>query len=404
MTSSVKIIFAMITGLLLPFLSQAQNVGAQKIESLQEVLDQLYVEMIPMCSQLIGVGRALAGFAALWYIASRVWKHLANAEAIDFYPLFRPFVMGFAILIFPSVLNLINGIMQPTVAVTSGMVKNSDKAIQVLLAEKEKAMKSSDAWQMYIGETGQGDRDKWYKYTHPDDKAGTGEGVLAGIGNDIKFAMASAGYSLRNTIKEWISEVLEVVFQAAALCINTLRTFNLIVLSILGPLVFGLSVFDGFHYTFRHWLAKYINVFLWLPVANLFGAIIGKVEENMLKLDLSHVQSTGDTVFSRTDLGYLIFMIIGIIGYFTVPAIANYIMNVGSANAIGYKVDTFISNASGMTGYATGSIAGAAGNRMANGAQNIRNAPGHFMEGYNGTGRSGSSGGNQYQYEKLSGK
>src|SRR4051812_47509278 len=330
MTTSVKFIFWMIAGILLPLLSHSQSQGATNLESLHEVLDQLYLEMIPMCSQLIGVGRALAAFAALWYISSRVWKHLASSEAIDFYPLFRPFVIGFAILIFPSVLNLINGVMQPTVEVTSGMVKNSDKAIEVLLAEKEKAIKSSDAWQMYIGETGQGDRNKWYKYTHPEDINGVKEGVLAGIGNDIKFAMAAAGYSLRNTIKEWISEVLEVVFQAAALCINTLRTFNLIVLSILGPLVFGLSVFDRFQYTLRHWLAKYINVFLWLPVANLFGAIIGKVEENMLKLDLSQVQSTGDTVFSRTDIGYLIFMIIGIVGYFTVPAIANYIMNVGS--------------------------------------------------------------------------
>src|SRR3954464_803649 len=166
MGRSVKIILWMITGMFLPFLSMAQTGSGLSgdIASLHEVLDQLYAEMIPMCSQLIGVGRALAAFAALWYISSRVWKHLASSEAIDFYPLFRPFVIGFAILIFPSVLNLINGVMQPTVEVTSGMVKNSDKAIEVLLAEKEKAIKSSDAWQMYIGENGQGDRDKWYKY------------------------------------------------------------------------------------------------------------------------------------------------------------------------------------------------------------------------------------------------
>jgi len=30
---------------------------------------------------------------------------------------------------------------------------------------------------------------------------------LEGIGNEVKFAMAAAGYSLRNTIKEWILEV-----------------------------------------------------------------------------------------------------------------------------------------------------------------------------------------------------
>lgn len=74
-----------------------------------------------------------------------------------------------------------------------------------------------------------------------------------------------------------------------------MRTFNLIILAILGPLVFGLSVVDGFGHTLKHWLARYINVFLWLPVANIFGAVIGKIQENMLVIDLQQVNSNGDT-------------------------------------------------------------------------------------------------------------
>src|ERR1700748_1350769 len=107
----------------LPFSSQAQGL-ATDIHSLQGVLDTLYDQMIPMCSQLIGVGRGIAGFAATWYIAYRVWRHLANAEPIDFYPLLRPFAIAIAILLFPSVIGLINGVMQPTVAGTAAMVEN----------------------------------------------------------------------------------------------------------------------------------------------------------------------------------------------------------------------------------------------------------------------------------------
>src|SRR5215217_5263342 len=153
-------IVLMVAGILLPVMSYAQSGGvADEIGSLQSVLDQLYNEMIPMCSQLIGVGRGIAGFAATWYIASRVWRHLANAEPIDFYPLFRPFVLGFAILIFPSVLAMINGVLKPTVSATSNMVKGSDQAIAVLLKQKEEAIKNSDAWHMYVGLDGSGDRD-----------------------------------------------------------------------------------------------------------------------------------------------------------------------------------------------------------------------------------------------------
>jgi hypothetical protein len=139
--------------------------------------------------------------------------------------LFRPFVIGFAVIIFPSVIALINGVMGPTVTATGSMVSNSDKAISVLLKQKEDAIKQTTVWQMYVGETGSGDRDKWYKYTNPDDPTGDNEGWIAAIGNDIKFAMAKASYNFRNSIKEWLSEVLHILYMAAALCINTIRTF-----------------------------------------------------------------------------------------------------------------------------------------------------------------------------------
>src|ERR1700722_3984733 len=88
----------------------AQDPDAQDIHGLEKVLDTIYDQMLPLCSSLIGVGRGIAGFAAIWYISTRVWRHIANAEPIDFSPLFRPFLLGFAILIFPSVITLMNGI------------------------------------------------------------------------------------------------------------------------------------------------------------------------------------------------------------------------------------------------------------------------------------------------------
>lgn len=332
-----------------PAVSHAQGAAAY-VGGLQGVLDQLYSEMIPLCSSLIGVSRGIAGFAATWYIAARVWRHIANAEPVDFYPLFRPFVLGFCILIFPTVLAMINGIMKPTVSATARLVKDSDKAIALLLKRKQEAIKKTDAWQMYVGINGQGDRDRWYKYTHGEDSSS--EGMLESIGNDLKFSMAKASYSFRNSVKEWMSEVLRLLFEAAALCINTIRTFQMIVLAILGPLAFGIAVFDGFQHTLTAWIARYLNVFLWLPVANIFGGIIGKIQENMLKLDLSQINLAGDTFFSRTDAGYLIFLIIGIVGYFTVPSIANYIIHAGGSAFVHRTTSMYAATTSMATGAA----------------------------------------------------
>ena len=384
--------------LIIPFLSNAQ--AADEMKGMHGVLEQLYDEMMPLCSKLIGVGRGLAGFAAMWYIASRVWGHLSRAEPVDFYPLFRPFVIGFCILIFPSVLALINGVMKPTVTATAAMVDGSDKAIAVLLQKKEEAVKKTPVWEMYVGASGYGDRDKWYKYTHPGEDP-SDEGFFAGIGNDIKFAMSKASYNFRNSVKEWMSEVLRVLFEAAALCIDTLRTFQLIVLAILGPLVFGLSVFDGFQHTLTVWIARYINIFLWLPVANIFGSVIGKIQEKMLQLDLSQIAAQGDTFFSNTDMAYLVFMIIGIVGYFTVPSVANYIVHAGGGGALNHKVTNLFNRSSGTVVNTASAGAGMAVDAMGNAASRLSQS----MAG-NGTsnpyiGDSNSS--SRYMNEKLKG-
>lgn len=332
-------------GLIIPNICFGEGGGgiANSIRSLHAVLDQLYKDMLPLCGDLIGVGRAIAGFAATWYIAARVWRHIANAEPVDFYPLFRPFVLGFAILIFPSVIALINGVMKPAVTGTEAMVKNSDSAIATLLKQKEEAIRKTIYWQMYVGVSGDGEYDKWYKYTYNEDVSE--ENWFEGIGNSVQFAFAKFYYGFKNSIKEFISSVLKVLFEAAALCVNTIRTFYLIILAVLGPLVFGLAVFDGLQNTLTSWLARYINVFLWLPVANIFGAVIGKIQENMLKVDIGQIEQTGDTFFSSTDMAYMVFMVIGIVGYFTVPSIANHIVQAGGGNGFLHKVTNLTTKA-----------------------------------------------------------
>lgn len=372
-------------GILLPNVSQAQVAG--EIESFRSVLDTLYDEMIPLSSQLIDIGRGLAGFAAMWYIAARVWRHIANAEPVDFYPLLRPFAIGLAILMFPTVLTIINSVLTPTVTGTAAMMDGSNNSVAYLLKMKEEAIRKSPLWQMYVGVDGDGDRAKWYRYSHPE---GDEEGFLDEIGNDVRFAMAKASYNFRNSIKQWMSEILHVLYQAAALCINTIRTFYLVILAILGPLIFGLSVFDGLHHTLTVWLARYINIFLWLPVANIFGSMIGKIQENMLKIDINQVNQYGDTFFSSTDSSYLIFMVIGIIGYFTVPSIANYIVHAGGANALLYKATNMFSTGANST--ASNVVASASSIVNPNSSGNGKPTGDHGVNGTN------------YMHEKLAGK
>jgi len=362
----------------LPSISHAQGV-ADDLHSLQGVLNNLYNQMMPMCSGMIGVARGIAGFGTLWYIAARIWKHISAAEPVDVYPLLRPFAIGFCILIFPSVLALMNGVLEPTVTATNAMVNNSNQAIARMLDNEQNPANPQQ------GTTSMnGDPDKWYQYSHPDNNNNTGTTATTNMADQF------SGWGFKNMIKKAIAELLNVLFEAAALCIDTIRTFKLIVLAILGPLCFGLSVFDGFQHSMKQWIARYVNVYMWLPVANIFGAIIAKIQENMIQLEQSG--GAASPHFGDTNTAYLIFMVIGIIGYISVPGIANYIMNVGG--------HALFNRTSALASMATSYIGGAMMQsfNQGGGANNLASAP----PGQPGS--SGNSGGNSPPMkDKLSG-
>ncbi|PWV47135.1 conjugative transposon protein TraJ [Chitinophaga sp. S165] len=345
--------------LFVPELCWAQGIVDQ-VHGLHGVLDKLYNEMLPMCGDLIGVGRALAGFAATFYIGYRVWKHIANAEPVDFFPLFRPFCLGFCILIFPQIIALCNAILKPTVVGTEALRLKANASVEQLLAKREQELQKTDSYRMYGVNDGAGDRDLWMLYTH-DDEVGD-EGLLGSIGNDIEFAMSKAYYNFKSGFKEFISFVLQLLYEAAALCINTVRTFNLLVLALLGPFVFGLACFDGFTHTLTVYLARYANFYLWLPIANILGALLGKIQEGMLQLDIAQLNQYGDTFFTSSDVGYLLFMIIGIISYTTIPNLSNMVVNSGGGSALTAKITSMASGGSSMgMMMASGGVVGAYG-------------------------------------------
>lgn len=315
-----KVLFMAALLIALPMLSHAQI--SDSVYKLNDVLDRLFDEMIPLCSRLINVARAVGGFAALWYIAVRAWKHLAKAEAIDFFPLLRPFAIAMAIILFPNVIGLMNGVLKPTVVATREMSKDSFKAIIWHINEQEKQITQAPP----VGSLPSG-TDEIDKYGEPD-QDGEG-GFFSGLKNAFSF------FTMKSMFKMFVTEVVQILYTAAGLCINTIRTFYLIILVILGPLVFSLSIFDGFQHSLSSWFARYINVFMWLPVANIFGAITSKILENMMVLDQGFFSS----------IAYVIFMIISIVGYTTVPNVASYIVQAGGRDTLLHKINTLAATA-----------------------------------------------------------
>lgn len=352
---------ALFLAFLIPMATKAQT-AAGGIAQMHVVLANVRQQMMPLVANMINVSQAIAGFGTIFYIGFRVWKHIARAEAIDFFPLLRPFVLVLLIGFFqPVVLGTLEGILQPTVTETAKMVDSQNAAVMNLITLQARMINGDTTQQFVLNPYDFGSMRGPDQYTNPSATTSGGSdsgGFWSSIGSGLKFMMSGLYNSLKVIFQFFLSLILQILYYAASLCIDTIRTFHLIVLAILGPLAFGFSCYDGLQNSLVHWLARYINIYLWLPIANIFGVILGKIQENMLQIDLAN----GTSHFVQTEITYLIFLVIGIVGYFTVPGIANYIIHTHGPNPLAQKVSNLAQTAVSVAATAaTGVPVGGAG-------------------------------------------
>ncbi|MCS2284620.1 conjugative transposon protein TraJ [Bacteroides fragilis] len=323
-------------------------------ENLHQILHTLYQEMMPLCSNLTGVAKGIAGLGALFYVAAKVWQALARAEPIDVYPLLRPFAIGLCIMFFPTfVLGTINTVLSPVVKGCHGMLETQTFDMNKYREQKDKlefeANKRNPETAYLV------DKEEFDKKL---DELGWSAGDLITMGG---MYIDRAEYRMKQNIRRWFQELLELLFQSAGLVIDTIRTFFLIVLSILGPIAFAISVYDGFQSTLTQWITRYISVYMWLPVSDLFSSVLARIQVLMLTKD---IEAMSDPTFipDSSNTVYMVFLIIGIFGYFTIPTVANWIIMAGGVSGANRAMNTTAAKAGNVAaagaGAAVGNVAG----------------------------------------------
>ena len=277
--------------------------------NLHTILESLYNEMMPLCGDMLDVAKGLAGLGALFYVAVRVWQSLARAEPIDVYPLLRPFAIGICIMLFPTlVLGTMNTVLSPIVQGTHKMLEGQTMDMQQYREQKNRLEREAmlrNPETAYLVSDEEFDRQL-------DELGWSPDAMATRMGMYMEVGM----YNLEKNIRDAFRSLLELLFAAASLLIDTVRTFFLVVLSILGPIAFAFSVWDGFQSTLSQWFTRYISVYLWLPVSDLFSCMLAKIQVLMLQNDILELQNNPNYSLDNSNSVYVIFMLIGIIGYF----------------------------------------------------------------------------------------
>lgn len=325
--------------------------------NLHTVLESLYEEMMPLCGDILAVSKGLAGLGALFYVAVRVWQSLARAEPIDVYPLLRPFAVGICILLFPTlVLGTLNNTLGLIVQGTHSMLETQTMDMEEYRKQKDELEREAmlrNPETAYLVSDEEFDRQL--------DELGWSVGDAA---TRMGMYMEVGMYNLEKNIRDAFRSLLELLFAAASLLIDTVRTFFLVVLSILGPVAFAFSVWDGFQSTLAQWFTRYISVYLWLPVSDLFSCMLAKIQVLMLQNDILELQSNPDYSVDNSNAVYIIFMLIGIIGYFTVPTVAGWIVQAGGGGNYNRNINRSAVKGGGLAAGAAGSALGNVGGRL----------------------------------------
>lgn len=325
--------------------------------NLHTILESLYNQMMPLCEDMLGVAKGIAGLGALFYVAVRVWQSMARAEPIDVYPLLRPFALGICILLFPTlVLGTMNSILSPIVQGTHMMLEGQTLDMQQYREQKDKLEKEV---MMRNPETAYLVSDE--EFDRQIDALGWS---MKDTGTRMGMYMEVGMYNLEKSIRDAFRSLLELLFAAAALLIDTVRTFFLVVLSVLGPIAFAISVWDGFQSTLSQWFTRYISVYMWLPVSDLFSSLLAKLQVLMLQNDIKELQGDPNFSLESSNSVYIIFMLIGIIGYFTVPTVAGWIVQAGGAGNYSRNLNQAATKTGGLGAGAAGAVLGNIGGRI----------------------------------------
>lgn len=291
----------------------------------EQLLLTLKSDMMMLCGPIMLVAKALAGIGCLVAAGMVSIKSMADNAPFNPWPYLKPISLGFCIIFFDTlVVGGLDGILQPIAKATSALAETAE------LKNFEKQDQLEDAKSKLTPNP-----QVVYYMTKEDQKS-----EEAGIENNGEIQPKDYDEIARKELaadveykKTWIMSILESILQvfsyAAKMIVNIIGTFFLIILGLLGPFAFAAACFPPLEGSFSSWLTHYITTSLWLPIANILTAALSLANNLLCEQQLESISVSG----AVNSILMLAMMVVGIFGYFSVPSLANWIVQSGGSGS-----------------------------------------------------------------------
>jgi conjugative transposon TraJ protein len=286
--------------------------------------DFLVLQGVNHARVLVDLARAIGGIAAFFYISKRIYEQLIADNPVYILPLLRPFALVLVITFWGPFVNLLLAPIKGLTELSEAVYVDKKHIVKEKLEEKQQAILSTDLPLFYENE--EKEAALWDKGIN---LLLTTYNIISGraIQNQISFYLMDA-----------IRQVLESLFEVLVYLIAFLRTVFCVLLVIFGPLVFALSIFDGFQDNYLQWIARFVNVNLYLPIALLILSIVQEILIYVLDLEITLINAMLIYQPRMFFVSNLIVPVCGIVGMAMVPKIASWIISASGTRSGGGRM------------------------------------------------------------------
>ncbi len=286
--------------------------------------DFLILQGVNHARVLVNLARAIGGIAAFFYISKRIYEQLIADNPVYILPLLRPFALVLVITFWGPFVNLLLAPTKGLTELSEAVYVDKKHIVKEKLEEKQQAILATDLPLFYENE--EKEAALWDKGIN---LLLTTYNIISGraIQNQISFYLMDA-----------IRQLLESLFEVLVYLIAFLRTVFCVLLVIFGPLVFALSIFDGFQDNYLQWIARFVNVNLYLPIALLILSIVQEILIYVLDLEISLINAMLIYQPRMFFVSNLIVPVCGIVGMAMVPKIASWIISASGTRSGGGRL------------------------------------------------------------------
>ena len=331
--------------------ASAQTYADVDLTRADVMLERVYDSIFDRAGVFVTVGCFIGSMGAIVMISTHIYGRMLRGKSIYLSEVMRPIVILGALILYTPLVSTVNLVLSPTLTASKALVNGERDVLDNVLEEMMNNDEENGQYAAYVGPLGEGSFDNYIAAYGLEDEAG-----FMGtdrIGQFLSWRIESHMYKIRWAIRKALFWGLAFLYTAVVFCLSAVRTFTLAVLALVGPLALGFSLWKPFSTSFATWLGRYIGVYLWLPVANIFGFLITTVMTEFNLVHLETVQAGGSNVaFSSLDIMYAIMLVTGIVGYIAVPSITAYVISASGASSL-------LSGAAGAGKMAAGAVGGA---------------------------------------------